>query len=686
MLALHHRARPRTRRAALLLAAALVSPLVAALPGLAAAPASAAVATPNLPIDLPDAGTLRSSPRKVFAHYVPTMPVSFDNQATDSDYYARNYLRPDGEGGVHKSYGGLLRDRPLGRPVRAESTWADLDAQAEVRQAIAAGLDGFTLVVYGLPNTTNNAVWERTERMMRAAAAVDPGFKIIVQPDLSGTLSSVDAATLAKHTATLTKYSSSFKLGDGRVVVSPFHAETHSASWWASYLSILKNTYGQNVAFVPTFLDDQANRDAFAPITYGMGNWGNRTPAWNDPDVTTSTSAKGRISAVHALGDIWMQPVSVQDSRPRAGKYWESENLENLRRTWRIAIEGKAEWVQLATWSDYSENSQMAPSIKHGWSFLDASAYYLQWFKTGVQPAVARDAVYLTHRLQPNAAKPSYPQTLLMTKPTIGGSTPRDTIEAMTFAKAPSTVTIKVGTYSTSCSVPAGPGVCTVPLHSGTPSVTMSRSGVTVSSLTSPFSVTSTPYVQDLMYVGSSSLRQGSTVAPAVAPTPTTGTSSVLTPLADSYANQGAPSTNYGSDSTLSVRGSSGATSYLRFALPAAPTGKTLTKAVLRLRTQDSSIAGSAESHKVTLASSQWTETGLTWNNRPALWNALGTIPAGTAPGREYQVTLDANALKAALGTQTTIGLSNAGTDSLWLWSREHANSGYRPALTLTWS
>lgn len=164
-----------------------------------------------------------------------------------------------------------------------------------------------------------------------------------------------------------------------------------------------------------------------------------------------------------------------------------------------------------------------------------------------------------------------------------------------------------------------------------------------------------------------------------------------LTPVADTYANQGAASTNYGTTSSLTSRGSLGAISYLRFVLPAAPTGKTLTSATLQIRTTTDSFAGSAEAHTVTMADDSWIESGagsLTWNSRPALSSGspLGALTGGTVPNTVYPTALDVSALQPLLGTQSTLAVSNAGTDSLWFWSSNHANTGYRPQLALTYS
>ncbi|MDP9416414.1 MAG: hypothetical protein M3P48_00915, partial [Actinomycetota bacterium] len=77
--------------------------------------------SPALPFDLPASSTLQASPRLVFAHYMPSLPISLDNQDPSTDYYARNFLTPTGEGGKHVAYGGYLRDRPMPRPVRTDT-------------------------------------------------------------------------------------------------------------------------------------------------------------------------------------------------------------------------------------------------------------------------------------------------------------------------------------------------------------------------------------------------------------------------------------------------------------------------------------------------------------------------------------------------------------------------------------
>lgn len=166
--------------------------------------------------------------------------------------------------------------------------------ESEIRSAIAAGLDGFTLVIYNLPDTGSARLWSNAQLLMQAAKNVDPRIKIVLQPDMTGSLADRSPGALAKYMAQLASYSSAYRLGDGRVVISPFTAERKSVSWWTSFDATMKNTYGKPVAFLPLFQNEHTWRSAFDAISYGMSNWGNRNPAGNNPTTTHSDSPTPR--------------------------------------------------------------------------------------------------------------------------------------------------------------------------------------------------------------------------------------------------------------------------------------------------------------------------------------------------------------------------------------------------------
>ncbi|NUP33750.1 MAG: hypothetical protein HOU01_18865, partial [Streptomycetaceae bacterium] len=463
-----------------------------------AAPSSGPAAAGPLPFDLPSTAVLRASGTKVFAHYFTPYPISLNNAAGDADYYKKNYLNPDGEGGKHKQYGGLLRDSPLPRaPLTGD--WELQDMETEVRTAVSAGIDGFTVDLLNLDPSSPHRI--RVDLLIKAAERVDPGFRIVLMPDMTASqVKGLDPAGLAAALTSLAGSRTVERLGDGRVVVSPFKAEERPVSWWRDFLAAMQQR-GQQTALVPVFLNFGTNAQAFAPISYGLSVWGNRSP-----------KAQGGIAAdaakAHGLGTIWMQPVSVQDERPNQGIFDEAGNTENLRATWDGAIAGGADWVQLTTWNDFSEGTQFAPSVHNGRAYLDISSYYLAWFKSGKAPAIVRDVVYLTHRRQLAATKPTAAgQTKFMQLR--AGSTPaRDTAEALAFLTASASVRVQSGGQAQSRS--GGPGVAavTVPLGYGTQSGTVTRGGAAVATVTSPFAVDPNLPVQDLQYVAAGSARR----------------------------------------------------------------------------------------------------------------------------------------------------------------------------------
>lgn len=436
---------------------------------------------------IPAPGT---SAKKVFAHYFPPYPISIDNNAPDADYYTRNYLDPNGENGKHVAYGGLLRDRPIGRaPLSGD--WRTTDLTTEVNQAADAGIDGFTVNVMSWAGQN----WDTTTRLMQAAENAKRNFT--VTPNVDASSGAVDAtpAAVAASLAKLYSYSSAYRLSDGRYLLSSFAAENKAPSWWSSVISTLQSSYGIKVAFVAVLQNaSQQNMTAFAPISYGLSNWGARTAATitNTPDLAASA---------HKLGVKWMQPVAVQDSRPNGGKYAEANNTETLRASWQKAIGDGADMVQIATWNDYSENTAVAPSANHGVSFLNASAYWLAQFKTGAAPAITKDSMYVTHRDQFTTSKP---QIGRVETPNLDGTgtPPRNTVEVLTMLTAPATLTVKVGGTTKTVDVPAGVASTTVPLASGSVSASVARSGSTVMQATSPYTVTNNPLVNDFEYFG----------------------------------------------------------------------------------------------------------------------------------------------------------------------------------------
>jgi hypothetical protein len=117
-----------------------------------------------------------------------------------------------------------------------------------------------------------------------------------------------------------------------------------------------------------------------------------------------------------------------------------------------------------------------------------------------------------------------------------------------------------------------------------------------------------------------------------------------LPAIADSYTEQGGSGTsgaNFGKATTLEVKTQGGADNnriaFLRFSL-ATLAGSTPVSATLRLFGKGSGGTNMVSAYAVT--DETWTETGITWNNKPALGMKQATVSTNTTQTyREWNVT-----------------------------------------------
>ncbi|WP_157545208.1 glycoside hydrolase family 71 protein [Hamadaea tsunoensis] len=460
-------------------------------PGASASASAAASATPGKPascglyaFDKPSTATLRSAKKKAFAYYFPPYPVSIDNKSASADYWAK--WRANGVPGVHQGDGVL--DRPLTRSVRSGSDWRQQDFATEVRQAIAIGLDGF---IWEYHSVSSDARWTQLPAMLAAAKSVDPGFRIMLSPDLQqGADTSPDQIVTdvlkVKDAANLYKV-------DGSIVLAPFYPERKPAAWWTGVRTTLAGQ-GVKTVLVPIFLSGSpATRSAeWNSAVYGYSLWGNRWVSGADTDRVGAQQA-------HAAGRAYMAPIAFEDDRLYDGRYWESSGSGALRAMMEKAIAGDADWVALITWNDYTE-SWVAPSVERGYAVADVMAYYTAWLKTGKRPGLVRDALYYFHRSQKAAAAFTGTQTVTMKVPY--GDPAVDRVELLAYLAGAGRLVIRQGSQvSTKDVTAAGLVSFTAALVPGTtPVFELQRGGAVVQRVTSRTPIRTAVVHQDLMY------------------------------------------------------------------------------------------------------------------------------------------------------------------------------------------
>lgn len=438
--------------------------------------------------DKPSVGSLRSAKKKAFAFYFPPYPISIENKAQGSDYWAK-WTTEEGRGATGTKQGEELLDRPIGRAPLSSSNWRQKDFETEIRQAIAMGLDGF---IWEYHSVSSDARWTRLPEMLAAAKAVDSGFRIMLSPDLQqGADTPADAVVTDMVKV---KDEPAVHRVDGKIVMAPFYPERKSAAWWDGVRSTLAGR-GVPTVLVPIFLSGSPNVRAgeWNTSVHGYSIWGNRWAGGAD------SIRKGAVEA-HAHDRVYMAPIAFEDTRVHSGRFWESSNSGALRAQMEKAITGGADWLALITWNDYSE-SWMAPSLKRGYAVGDLVAYYTTWFKTGRKPALKRDALYYFHRShRTDAPYDTSKQQIPMRID--AGDAATNHVELLAFLSAPGRLVIRQGgTVQTKDVTAAGMVSFKVAMVPGTtPSFEVQRGGRTVQTVASKTPIRARVTYQEMMY------------------------------------------------------------------------------------------------------------------------------------------------------------------------------------------
>ncbi len=167
-----------------------------------------------------------------------------------------------------------------------------------------------------------------------------------------------------------------------------------------------------------------------------------------------------------------------------------------------------------------------------------------------------------------------------------------------------------------------------------------------------------------------------------------------LTPTADTYTEQGQPTVNFGTATTVLIRRDPAGTltrgGYFQFDLSGLPTG-TITSAVLRLwGSQDQGGTGiTLKSHGGT-AATPWDETALTYNNALTLSGvdfsstSLATITVSPPPAAWYSWDVTSYITSRRTAGHATVGVGYTTTDTYRSTFNSRQATTNRPQLVVT--
>lgn len=364
------------------------------------------------------AGEESRKPRQIFAHYMGCNPVG-----TASLYYHKHRqektVRHD-SAKRDEQRGGHIRNWDLIPFDIARLSLAE-SADLEIRRALRIGIDGFAVDAWA----GGKAAQAMLDALFQVAEEKDYPFKLTVclDPNCGGRVVDTVQYLLEKH-------GNSPKLArrDGKPLIFGYMSVGHGKAYLRrmfpgktkqEYRALRKTPEGWN-AMARVF--EWASSELDEPVYwYGCMSFyfsgikmlpHHQNEAWPE---AASALAK-HVDAVGKFGGSWgtLQPKIAQAVRD-AGAEWsaplgmfQKENipyevhatkgLDKMDSQWRDVREQDSALLQLITWNDYGENTNIAPAYNTRYTLYDLTAFYIDWWKTGQQPRPTRDKVYLIYR------------------------------------------------------------------------------------------------------------------------------------------------------------------------------------------------------------------------------------------------------------------------------------------------
>ncbi|WP_342933230.1 endo-1,3-alpha-glucanase family glycosylhydrolase [Paraburkholderia diazotrophica] len=368
------------------------------------------------------------------------------------------------------------------------------DYIAEFRDAQHHGIDGFAL---------NCGGWCRSEpsyrarvlTMYRAAAQFGNGFKLFVSADGKAQDELDDIVhTTGRLPAQLTVA--------GKPVVSSYLLGGKDLARCEALIAQAKLL---GAYFVPHFAPSTGEEEITDAVAKEVTDRCHAAQGYfyfgaaGAPD-SLARSVEHLAPALKSAGKLFMAPITPYYRGLASGtnyRAFETNGFLGMATEWLAAIHANVDWVQIVTWNDWAESTYVAPigsktraqvyhprfgALLTHCAYLEASRYFIDWFKRGAAPAIDQDKFYYFYRLHPMDAKTTTGIGILSgVAAAPRSSTPLTAqIHVTTFLTEPAILTIIQGSAQTMHALPAGVSEVAVPSIPGVPRFTLIRNGVTI--------------------------------------------------------------------------------------------------------------------------------------------------------------------------------------------------------------
>ncbi|MFT4436824.1 endo-1,3-alpha-glucanase family glycosylhydrolase [Caballeronia sp. 15715] len=368
--------------------------------------------------------------------------------------------------------------------------------EAECRDAHARGIDGFALNCGGW-NRSEPHYKQRVLHLYDAAAHLDFDFKLFVSADgrAQDEIEDIVATTRGLKAQLLV---------DNKPVLSAYAA---GGKDFTSGAALMREAGRLGAFFVPHFFPSSGERQISArdaaQIAEQLGSADGYFyfGAAGSPNLIAE-STKALSAELKSRSKVFMAPVTPTYRGLSAGtnyRAFETSGFSGMATEWEAAITSGATWVQIVTWNDWAESTYVAPIGGNGRAhvyddrfgdllshtgYLDASKYYIEWFKSGSKPTIMQDRLFYFYRLNllgqdhPGSSDAHDARTPPRTSEPLSSQ-----IHVSVFLTAPAVLVVSLGSVQDAAKrfdVPAGVTHVSVDARAGTPRFVLQRHGKTL--------------------------------------------------------------------------------------------------------------------------------------------------------------------------------------------------------------